>query len=55
VQVRIFLFLSMKLMRVVSGRCRLMGAEFSSGSRRCWSSEEAHTLLGQRVYAYRER
>jgi hypothetical protein len=32
-----------------------MRAGFSTGTHRCRSSEEAHSLLGQRVCAYRER
>jgi hypothetical protein len=32
-----------------------MRAGFPIGTRRCRSSEEAHSLLGQRVCAYRER
>jgi hypothetical protein len=55
VQVRIFLFLPVTLMRVVSGRFRLMRIGFPIGTRRCRSSEEAHSLLGRRVCAYHER
>jgi hypothetical protein len=32
-----------------------MRAGFPTGTHRCRSSEEAHSLLGQRVCAYRER
>jgi hypothetical protein len=39
----------------VSGRSRQMWAEFPTETRRCRSSEEAHSLLGQRVCACRER
>jgi hypothetical protein len=46
VQVRIFLFLSAMLTRAVSGRFRLMRVGFPTGTHRCRSSEEAHSLLG---------
>jgi hypothetical protein len=55
VQVRIFLFLSTTSMRAVSGRSRPMRARFPTGTRKCRSTEEAHSLLGQRECAYRER
>jgi hypothetical protein len=32
-----------------------MRTGFPIGTHRCRSSEEAHSLLGQRVYAYHER
>jgi hypothetical protein len=32
-----------------------MKAGFSNGTRRCRSTEEAHSLLGQNECAYRER
>jgi hypothetical protein len=32
-----------------------MRARFPTGTRRCRSSEETHSLLGQRMCAYRER
>jgi hypothetical protein len=32
-----------------------MRARFSTGTNRCRSSEEAHSLLGQRVCAFRDR
>jgi hypothetical protein len=32
-----------------------MRVVFSTETRRCRSSEEAHSLLGQKVCAYRER
>jgi hypothetical protein len=38
-----------------SGRSRLMRVAFPIGTCRCRSSEEAHSLLGRRVCAYRER
>jgi hypothetical protein len=53
--VRIFLLLSVTPMRDDSGRSRPMRAGFSTGTHRCRSSEEAHSLLGWRVSAYRER
>jgi hypothetical protein len=34
---------------------QLMRAGFPTGTRRCRSYEEAHSLLGRIVYAYRER
>jgi hypothetical protein len=55
VQVRIFLFLPATLMRTVSGRYRLMKARFPTMTRRCRSTEKAHSLLGRRECAYRER
>jgi hypothetical protein len=55
VQVRIFFLLSMMPMRVVSGRSRLMMAMFPTGTHKCRSSEEVHSLLGRRVCAYCER
>jgi hypothetical protein len=55
VQVRILLFLPVTSTRAASGRSRLMRARFPSETRRCRSSEEAHSLLGRRVCAYRER
>jgi hypothetical protein len=42
-------------MRDGSGRSRPMRAGFLTGTRRCRSFEEAHSLLGRRVCAYRER
>jgi hypothetical protein len=50
-----FLFLSMTPTRAINGRSRLMRAEFSTGTRKCRLSEEAHSLLGRRVCAYCER
>jgi hypothetical protein len=32
-----------------------MRAGFPSGTHRCWSTEEAHSLLGHRKCAYPER
>jgi hypothetical protein len=55
VQVRIFLLLPAMPTRAVSGRSRLRRAEFPTGTRRCMSSEEVHSLLGRRACAYRER
>jgi hypothetical protein len=54
VQVRIFL-LPATPTRAVSGRSRPRRAGFPTGTHRCRSSEEAHSLLGRRVCAYRER
>jgi hypothetical protein len=54
VQVRIFLLPAMP-MRVGSRRSRLMMAGFYTGTHRCRSFEEAHSLLGWRVCVYRER
>jgi hypothetical protein len=54
-QVRIFLLLPATLMRVVSGRSRPRRAGFPTGTRTCRLSEEAHSLLGRRACAYRER
>jgi hypothetical protein len=42
-------------MRAVSERSRPMGTGFPTGTRRCRSTEEAHSLLGRREWAYRER
>jgi hypothetical protein len=53
--VRIFLLLSVMLTRAVNGRSRSMRARFPTGTHRCRSFEEAHSLLGRRVYACRER
>jgi hypothetical protein len=53
--VRIFLLLSATPMRVGSGRSRPMRVGFPTETHRCRSSEEAHSLLGWRVCAYRER
>jgi hypothetical protein len=53
--VRIFLLLSATPTRADSGRSRMMRVGFPTGTRRCRSSEEAHSLLGWRVCAYRER
>jgi hypothetical protein len=55
VQVRIFLILPATSTRAVSGRSRPRRARFPTGTRRCRSSEEAHSLLGRRACAYRER
>jgi hypothetical protein len=46
VQVRIFLLLPAMLMRAVSGRSRPMRVGFPTGTRRHWSSDEGHSLLG---------
>jgi hypothetical protein len=51
VHVRIFLLILSMPMRAVSGRSRPMRARFPTGTRRHRSSEEAHSLLGQRVCA----
>jgi hypothetical protein len=40
---------------VCSGRSRPMRAGFPTGTHRCRSSEEAHSLLERRLCAYRER
>jgi hypothetical protein len=53
--VRIFLLLPATPTRVVSGRSRPRRAGFPTGTRRCRSSEEVHSLLGRRACAYRER
>jgi hypothetical protein len=53
-QVRIFL-LPATLTKAVNGRSRPMRARFPTRTHKCRSSEEAHSLLGQRVCAYRER
>jgi hypothetical protein len=45
-----FLLLVMP-MRAVSGRSRLMGVGFPTGTRRCRSSYGDHSLLGRRVCA----
>jgi hypothetical protein len=50
VQVRIFLLILAMSMRAVIGRSP-MRAGFSTGTHRCRSSEEAHSLLGRRVCA----
>jgi hypothetical protein len=42
-------------MRAVSVRSRPMKAGFPVETRRCRSTEEAHSLLGRRECAYRER
>jgi hypothetical protein len=55
VQVRFFLLLPVTPMRAVSGRSRPRRVGFPTGTRRCRSSEEAHSLLGRRACAYRER
>jgi hypothetical protein len=55
VQVRIFLLLPATPTRAVSGRFRPRWAGFPTGTRRCGSSEEVHSLLGRRACAYRER
>jgi hypothetical protein len=55
VQVRIFLLLPVMPTRAVTRRYRPMRARFPTGTHRCRSLEEAHSLLGQRVCAYRER
>jgi hypothetical protein len=55
VQVRIFPLLPAMPTRAGSGRSRPMRARFPTGTRRCRSVEEAHSLLGRRVCAYRER
>jgi hypothetical protein len=55
VQVRILLLLSATPTRAVSGRSRPKRAGFPTGTHRCRSSEEAHSLLGRRACAYRER
>jgi hypothetical protein len=39
----------------VSGRSRLMRVGFPTGTHRCKSSEEAHSLLAQKVCDYCER
>jgi hypothetical protein len=44
--VRIFPLLPMMMMRAVSGRSRPMGTGFPTGTHRCRSSEEVHSLLG---------
>jgi hypothetical protein len=46
VQVRIFLLLPVTPMRDGSGRSRPMRAKIPTGTRRCRSSEETHSLLG---------
>jgi hypothetical protein len=38
--------LPVTLTRVVSGRSRMMSVEFSTGTRRCRSSDEGHSSLG---------
>jgi hypothetical protein len=53
-QVRIFL-LSATPTSAVNGRSRLRKVGFPTRTHRCRSSEEAHALLGWRVYAYHER
>jgi hypothetical protein len=55
VQVRIFLLLPATPTRAVSGRSRPRRAGFPTGTRRCRSSEGAHSLLGRRACAWRER
>jgi hypothetical protein len=52
--VRIFIFLLVTPTRAVSGKFRPMSAGFPTGICMCRSSEEAHSLLGWRVCAYRE-
>jgi hypothetical protein len=47
--VSIFLLLLTTSMRVVSGRFRSMRVGFPTGTRRCRSSEKAHSLLRWRV------
>jgi hypothetical protein len=47
--------LSAMLMRAVSGRSRLMRDGFHTRTHRCRSSDEGHSLLGQRVCAYHDR
>jgi hypothetical protein len=53
--VRIFLLLPTTPTRAISGRSRPMRAGFPTGTHRCRSSEEVHSLLGRRVCVYRER
>jgi hypothetical protein len=53
--VKIFLFLPVTPVRIVSGWSSPMRAGFPTGTHRCRSSEEAHSLLGWKVWAYRER
>jgi hypothetical protein len=55
VQVRIFLFLPVTSMMAISWRYRPMSAGFPTGTRRCRSSKEVHSLLGWKVCAYCER
>jgi hypothetical protein len=55
VQVRIFHLLAATPTWVVSGRSRPMRTGFPTGTRRCRSSKEGHSLLGWRVCAYHER
>jgi hypothetical protein len=55
VQVRILLLLPATLMRAVSGRSRPMRAGFPTGTHRCRSFKEAHSLLGPWLCAYHER
>jgi hypothetical protein len=52
VQVRTFHFVPPTPTRAVSGRSRPMRAGFPTGTCRCRSSEETHSLLGRRVSAY---
>jgi hypothetical protein len=53
--VRIFLLLPATPTRAVNGRSRPMSVRFPIRTCRCRSSEDAYSLLGQRVCAYRER
>jgi hypothetical protein len=52
---RIFHFLQVTPTRAVGGRSRPMRVGFPTGTRRCRSTEEAHSLLGRRECAYHER
>jgi hypothetical protein len=54
VHVMIFLLPTMPT-RAVSGRYRPRRAGFPTGTHRCRSSEEVHSLLGRRVCVYHER
>jgi hypothetical protein len=53
--VMIFLILPVTPMSAISGRSRPMRPGFPSRTHRCRSFEEAHTLLGRRACACRER
>jgi hypothetical protein len=46
VQMRIFLLLLAMLMRVVSGRSRLVMVGFPTETRKCRSSDKGHSSLG---------
>jgi hypothetical protein len=50
-----FLLLPRMPTGVVSGRSRPIRAEFPSRTRKCRSSDGAHSLLGRRVCDLRER